>query len=327
MHTNTKVWAFARPGHCKHDQELIYEEAKKGNSRFGWSSNKDTNLKSKDPWIISSSWRLLHIKKGDWIVHVNVPSHGKCIAGQVVEEYDFDEGRWGEQAGCNDFRHVFRIGNIIEFDRNNPNVCVRIRPMRRLENIHDVNGFLKSIENLKEKRITPETLKGDTKEVFHLKESTQEYLKKITKLLHKTHQSKKLERFMAEVFRRIEGVEHVKENGSGWGTDYGADLIVSIKSPVSFLSVENVDVVIQIKSYEGNHSETNAVEQIKKGIEKFGAISGMLITTAAPTEGLISEIEKVSQKINRPIELIAGEDVAKFILKHAPDLIFDLDVS
>jgi hypothetical protein len=48
----------------------------------------------------------------------------------------------------------------------------------------------------------------------------------------------------------------------------------------------------------------------------------MIITTAERTEALENKIEEVSSDINRPIHLIAGDEVARFVLAHANDLIF-----
>ena len=108
------IWAFNKVDEpCR---KRIYESFKSGISRFGWSQEEKHNLKGK----VWSEWHskqmfLLQVKKGDWIVHINTPSYGKCIAGQVKFEYQFDEGLdcWGAK----DFRHSFEIEkeSIIEF--------------------------------------------------------------------------------------------------------------------------------------------------------------------------------------------------------------------
>ena len=318
------VWAFNKTDDpCR---EKIYQSFKSGTSRFGWSQNDEHNLKG-NQWTDwhSKQLFLLQIKKGDWIIHINTPSYGKCIAGKVKTEYNFDEGLdcWGTK----DFRHSFEIekDTIIEFNRNDKNILptVNLRPRQRYHRIYAVQDFLKSIDNLKNKTVILK--KGESQEIYHLKDKTKHYLKEITNLLHNTHKSKNLERFMAEVFRKLPNVVDVNENGFGWKTDYGADLIITTKSSIGNLDFEN-KIVVQIKSFEGKHYDLNAVEQVKTGIEKFNANAGIIITTAEKTEQLEDKIQLISNEIDKPIDLIAGEDVAKFVIKYASDLIFKLDV-
>ena len=143
-------------------------------------------------------------------------------------------------------------------------------------------------------------------------------------LIHETHKRKLLEGFLAEVFRKIPGVVDVIENGSRWGTDYGADLIVTTHSTLGHLDIED-KIIVQIKSFEGSHYDIDAVEQVKRGIEEFDGRAGMIITTAQKTEELENKIKEVSESIDRPIDLLAADDVAKFVLKNAPELLFKLD--
>jgi hypothetical protein len=90
------------------------------------------------------------------------------------------------------------------------------------------------------------------------------------------------------------------------------------------LEFEN-KIIVQIKSFEGSHHDLDAVKQVKTGIEKYAGTAGMIITTGKKTEELESEIQKVSEEIGRPIDLLASDDVAKFVIKHAPELLFKLD--
>lgn len=321
-----KVWAFNKVDNSE-CRKKVYQSFKNGISRFGWSQKDKHNLKG-DKW---SEWHskqlfLLQIKKGDWIVHINTPSYGKCIAGQVKSDYKFDEGLdcWNAK----DFRHSFEIekNSIIEFNRNDKNILptVNLKPRQRYHRVYAVNDFLKSIENLKNNAVNLK--KGESKEVYHLRDKTERYLKEITQLIHNTHKSKNLERFMANVFRKLPNVVDVNENGFGWKTDYGADLIVTTKSSIGNLEFEN-KIVVQIKSFEGKHYDLNAVEQVKTGIDKFNANAGIIITTAERTEQLEDKIQQISIDIDKPIDLIAGEDVAKFVIKYASDLIFKLEMN
>ena len=82
--------------------------------------------------------------------------------------------------------------------------------------------------------------------------------------------------------------------------------------------------MVQVKSYEGEHWSTNAVNQIKTAIDKFEATAGMIITTANSTPHIEEEIDKVSNELNIPISLIAGENVAKFVLKYGQSILYDI---
>ena len=264
------------------------------------------------------------MKPKDWIVHVNTPHWGRCIAVQVLSEYEFDEGL--QCGGGTDFRHCFHVdkSTIIEFDRTDDNVLptVNLNLRQRYQRIYEVDDFLKSIDNLKNDTVSLKD--GESKEEYHLKDKTDPYLSEISCLIHKMHKSKNLERFLAKVFRKVPGVIEVKENGFGWDTDYGADLIVTTRTALGNLVFENT-IIVQIKSFEGNHYDLEAVEQVKTGIEKYAGTAGMIITTATKSEELESKVHEVSEKIDRPIDLLASDDVAKFVIKHAPELLFKLD--
>ena len=65
--------------------------------------------------------------------------------------------------------------------------------------------------------------------------------------------------------------------------------------------------------------------QIKTGIKEYGGTAGMIITTATASEQLENEIQQFNDNNVTPIDLLAADDVAKFVIKHAPDLIFRLD--
>lgn len=319
------IWAFNKVDDAK-ERELVYQSIKSGKSRFGWSQMDEHNLKLKDNWTDwhSKQLFLLQVKPGDWIVHINTPQWGKCIAVQVLSEYGFDDGlqcSWGT-----DFRHFFNVdvNTIVEFDHRDPNILpsVNLNPRQRYHRIYAVDDFLKSVDNLNNSTVILNN--GESREEYHLKDKTDKYLSEISTLIHEMHKSKNLERFLARVFRKIPGVIDVNENGFGWGTDYGADLIVTMSAALGNLEFEN-KIIVQIKSFEGSHHDLNAVKQVITGIRKYEGTAGMIITTAKKSEELESEVQEASEEIGRPIDLLASDDVAKFVIKHAPELLFKLD--
>jgi len=321
------VWAFNK-AEDQETRDLIYASLKTGKSRFGWSQKDEHDLRVPNNWTEWHSWQrfLLEIKPGDWIVHINTPDYGHCVAVQVESAYEFDEGlqcEWGT-----DFRHCFRINKetLIDFDRNDSNVLptVNLRPRQRYQRVYEVNDFLTSLDNLRKNRVVLKD--NETREEFHLRESTAPYLREIASLIHSMNKSKRLEGFLAKVFRKIPCVVHVRENGSGWGTDHGADLIVETKHSIGNLDFENT-IVVQIKSYEDDHHDLNAVEQVKTAIKQYKASAGMVMTTAASTDALENRTLEAAAELDTRIDLIAGEDLARFVICNAPELVFNLQNS
>ncbi len=335
------IWALKGPSsedysikELQEAQQFLTDSFKNGTSRFGWSYIDGANLNN----LQSKQWQemtdderncwskanfLLEIEKDDWVVHINLPYWGACLAGQVTETYAFEE-----ENDFGDYRHTLKIDidSIVEFERNDdevlPVIGSRLKLQGRFWRIQYVEEFLQSIQNLKSKSLK----KSDNESVgiYYLKKDLSPLLKNITNKIQKTHPSGKLENLIAEVFRKIPNVVDVNEHGrnKGWGTDHGADLIVTYKSGLTISNLEKEEkLVVQVKSYTGQHWETTAVQQIENAISEFTADAGLIITTAESTKNLEEAIETLSNKTEKPIGLIAGEDVAKFVLKYGRELI------
>ena len=321
---DTTVWAFNKPD-TPEQVKRIYEEVKKGKSRFGWSWDDKHNLNMENNWTDQHNRQLflLEIKKNDWIVHINVPEWGMCVAAQVIKEYGFDGGFAAENETGKDFRHFFEIDtkSIVEFKRNNRAIDPRVnlKPRYRYHRVYAVKEFIRSMEDL----VSGKEIR-DNREQHHLWKETDELLNRIVPIIQQMHKGKKLEGFLAEVFRKIPGVT-VNENGSGWGTDHGADLIVTVKVPVGESVNFEYKIVVQVKSLVGQVGEgkgNEAVDQIEEAIKEFAADAGMIVTTGERTEILEAAISRVSKERECPVELLAGKEVAEFVIKNAPDLVF-----
>ncbi len=158
------IWAFNKPDEEEEGKiEFLSKSLKQGIARFGWGWSDADNLKklaqqnenemSEVDKIKFKNKFLLEIKKGDWIVQINVPQWGIVTAGKVIEEYDFEE----TDNAVRDFRHFFKLepNSIIEFDRNDPNVDPEISKRLKLQGrywrIHLEELFLQSISQLKNK--------------------------------------------------------------------------------------------------------------------------------------------------------------------------------
>ena len=130
-----QVFAFAR---IEDDPErkIVYEEIHKGRSRFGtWGKTKSLKEEYYGPNRL-----LLEIRKGDWIVHINMPEYGKCVAVQAAAEYQFDNGIYCDSYGHTDFNNLIQNdpSTIVEFDRRDINVLpsVNLSPLKRIQRVH-----------------------------------------------------------------------------------------------------------------------------------------------------------------------------------------------
>ena len=336
------IWAFKGPSNDDYDQEEYQEVTKfltasihNGISRFGWGYMDEADLNKLKPKLFSEMsekekecWAkanfLLDVAVGDWIVHINLPYWGACLAGQVTEPYSFEQ----DDNEISDFRHMIKLdpSSVVEFERNDdevlPIISSRLKLQGRYWRIQNVEEFLQTIEN-----INAESLGKTADEsvgVFYLKKDLSPLLKLVTDKIQKSHPASHLESLIAEIFRKIPRVVDVRENGKhkGWGSDSGADLIVTYKSGLALSNLEKEEkLVVQVKSYVGQHWETNAVTQTETAISEYEANAGLIITTAERTKDLEEAIEELSTRLKKPVGLIAGEDVAKFVLKYGGELV------
>jgi hypothetical protein len=207
---STQVYAFAKIDD-EDARKKVYKEIKGGKSRFGmW----DQEVSLREQYHGRNGF-LLRIQEGDWIIHVNSPTYGHCVAAQATGEYDFDDGiecEWGR-----DFCNFIPVNpeSIIEFERSDPNVVpsVNLTPMRRGQRVLQVEDFLRSLENIRNDRF-PEDF-GESRAVVHLKERVQEeLLPRITELIHQMNRSKEFERFLHRIFKAMPNVESI-QNGFG----------------------------------------------------------------------------------------------------------------
>lgn len=317
-----QIYAFAQVD--DKDKEKVYEQIHEGKSRFGWSQrdhNDLSNEQNRESLNNSKQLFLTRIKKGDWIVHVNSPTWGKCVAAMAIGEYEFDEGIAVEDERNRDFRHYIPIdvNSITEFDRRDAYGTINLAPRGRQHTVYAKADFLTFIDAIKSGN------KHHRDDQFY--NNTRERLGDITRLINKYHRGKELEGFLAKVFRAIPGVLDVKENGKRWGADHGADLIVEYSYNNLFLGVKsssiinrNLRLVVQAKSYDGTYTGIGEIEQIKEGIDKYNADFGLIINTADSAEELQKELENEG---NENIDAIIGEDVASFVIGASPDVLFD----
>lgn len=83
----TQVFAFA-PIDSKSAMCGVLGEIHFGKSLCAMS---DQTKSLREEWHDENTF-LLEVREGDWIVHVNMPIYGRCVAVQASGEYGFDEG-------------------------------------------------------------------------------------------------------------------------------------------------------------------------------------------------------------------------------------------
>ena len=295
----------------------------RGVSRFFWSYTDKADLS----FLMGKSWEemdeeerdcwshgkyLLRINPGDYIAHVNVPEYGKVTVGRVVSYYYFDkEMPFGDGNQC------FDVEDVFTFDRNDERIHPRASSGLKHQGAHwcpsGQDELLEAFAIVRGEKKLDDDFSYTSKEM-------NEVFKSFAAKLQRLNPGKALEAFMAEVFRKVPGVTNVIENGSGWGTDNGADLIVSYRKGIPGYEEEEA-IVVQVKSYEGAIYSTEAIRQINDALKKFDAVSGLIITTADSTPVVEEAVAKLSDELGKPVYLMAGQDTARFVLRYGIDLL------
>lgn len=115
-------------------------------------------------------------------------------------------------------------------------------------------------------------------------------------------------------------IEVKRQGGAG---DHGADIIVTFTEGLPIAGLEKQSVlVVQVKSYEGNHWDPQAVHDIRRAFDRYPEASmGLIISTAdAITEVVENELEKLRKECDKPVGTMIGADVASFLLKYGSKL-------
>lgn len=174
------------------------------------------------------------------------------------------------------------------------------------------------MKNIKSRKYSTNT--DNLRGIIHLKEKiNQDSLPQITKYIHEMNKSKEFEKFLHNIFVNIPNTISI-QNGFGWRSDHGADLIVEFQNPIIEVNLIS-SLIVQVKSYEGDHYDLKGVDQIVEGIQKYNADGGLLITTGNSTEQLEDYVKEKAEEIDKSIDLIAGSAVARFVIRYAPDML------
>jgi len=309
----------------------VVPDLQHGEGRFGWSYVETADLRELQQRIESEGWEslsaaeancyngqqfLLDIRRGDYVIYVNLPKWGQCTLARVDGTYNF-------QYKDDDFNHRFPVDpdSVRVFDRNadfvHPSLRARLKLPRRWWTISEKRDFLELLQALENPNSVPDRLpRGNA---AFLARSIDPYMEQVTQEIHRTYPNKDLELLIGELFRMVPGVTGVEPQRGR--ADKGADLVVRFESglPISGLQVRQT-LLVQVKSYEGTHADTGGISDLERAFSAYEADMGLLVSTATTVAPEVEEAsEKLSQSIGKPIKIMAGADLARFVLAYGTD--------
>ena len=310
----------------------ILSSLQNGEGRFGWSYTESADLRALKQRVAEEGWDtlsddekdcyqsfLLDLRPDDYVVYINVPEWGKCTIAKVTGEY-----QWKFED--KDFNHRFPVdpSTVRVFDRNDAAVHPALRSRLKLQGrwwrINLKTEFQELLEILKKGIVA--TQRTPEANLRFLSNEIQPFLLNITQRIHHTHPNYDLECLLAEVFKKIPGVTEVQwQGGAG---DHGADIFVTFNSGLPIPGLENKShLVVQVKSYEGNHWDTRAVADIKRAFEHYPEVSmGLIVSTAdSMTTEVEKELDELRNESGKPVALLIGSDVAAFLLRYGAKLL------
>jgi hypothetical protein len=312
--------------------DSVVSSLNQGEGRFGWSYIENADLRHLKSKIDATGWNslsneekdcyqsfLLDIKANDYVVYINVPEWGKCTLARVTGPY-----MWRFED--DDFNHRFPVDkdSVIEFDRNDavvhPALSARLKLQGRYWRIYLKDEFEALVKALKDG--VAGKLRTAKTNIAFLSQEIQPLLVNITEKIHHTHPNYDLEALFAEVLKGVPGVKEIKlQGGAG---DYGADLLAVFESglPVPGLQQQRT-CVIQVKSFEGEHWDTKAVNDIRRALDHYPeAEMGLIVSTAtSSTETLDNALDEIREETGKPVSLLIGADVASFLLRFGGQLL------
>lgn len=311
--------------------DAVCSSLKEGEGRFGWSYIESANLNDLRSRIESDGWNsltddekecyqyfLLELKADDFVVYINIPEWGKCTLARVTGPYVW---RYEDE----DFNHRFPVdqNSVMVFDRNDsvvhPSLSARLKLQGRYWRIYLKDEFEALIKGLRSG--SAGQLRSSKTNIAFLAQEIQPLLVNITEKIHHTHPNYDLETLIAETLRSVPGVKEVKlQGGAG---DHGADVLVVFESglPVPGLQQQRI-CVVQVKSFEGEHWDIEAVNDIRRAFEHYPeAELGLIVSTASSsTENLDRALDQVREETGRPVSILIGADVAAFLLRFGGQL-------
>ena len=303
------------------DVQNVFDSLNGGEGRFGWSYVETADLRELECRIEKDGWNslsedeqkcyhpfLLDFKDGDYVVYINVPQWGHCSLARITGPY-----YW--QFTSRDFNHRFPVDkdSVRTFERNDgrvhPNLCTRLKLQGRRWRIYAEPEFADLLRSLDD-GTKPVDRSLETSLRF-LWQEIEPHFSKISQAIHNTFPNFDLEDLLCEVFRNVPGVKRVDRMRGR--ADRGADLVVEFETAPGLAQT----LIVQVKSYEGQLHGRRALEDIERALDAHNADMGLICSTAVEaTKDFHDELDKVRERCQKPIALLIGAELAKFILRH-----------
>jgi hypothetical protein len=307
----------------------LFESLRNGKARFGWSYAKDGDLLLIKQKLSSGGWQhlsedekgcwkagfLLEVKKGDYLIYINMPVYGKCTIVQVDGPYEWDS--WDR-----DFNHCLKInpGTLKVFDRNDKGVDASLSRRLKLQGKYWKIYLKKEFEGLLSKieagSLTGE-LSTENDRLQSLLEDISPFLKKISERVQHHHPEKKLEELVGLVLNKIPEVKNV-ERKSG-PADLGADVVFEFETGLPFGRLEKVEkCAVQVKSYQGVLGYPKAIQDIENAFASDDSFTcGLIISTALEmSKEFENELDRLHDRTKKPVGVLVGEELSKWLIKY-----------
>lgn len=306
------------------DVQTVFDSLKGGEGRFGWSYIETADLHRLSRRIKEHGWDilsddekncyhpfLLYLEDGDYVVYINVPKWGECTLARITGSY-----YW--RFDSRDFNHRFPVDreSVRTFQRNesrvHPNLCKRLKLRGAWWRIYAEPEFADLRRSLEDG--TEPVARSLETNLRLLCREVEPHLSKISEVIHHTFPNFGLEELLYEAFRNVPGVKKVDRMRGR--ADRGADLVVEFENIPGVVQT----LVVQVKAYEGKLDISSpALKDIERALDVHNADMGLICSTAVEaTKDFLDELDKVCERCKKPIALLIGAELAKFILKYGP---------
>ncbi len=315
---------FAIKGAEKPDMvKTVFDSLHRGEGRFGWSYIQTGDLRELSCRIEQDGWDnleeeekecyrrsrfLLDVKDGDYVVYINVPKWGECTLAKITGPYYF-------KFESVDFNHRFSVDmkSIRTFHRNDGRVHPHLRTRLKLQGAYwkisaesEFADLLQSLDNGK-----PPLERSLETNLSVLWPAMERHLSEICKAIHHAFPNFDLEELLHEVFRNMPGIRRIDRMKGR--ADQGADLVVEFENVPGLVQT----LVVQVKSYEGRLGGLRALEDVERALDAHNADMALICSTAVEaTEHFLDELDKVRERCEKPVSLLIGAELAKFILRY-----------
>jgi len=306
---------------------LVPQWLRNGEGRFGWSYVETGNLRDLRDRIAAQGWDslddeeqdcyhepLLSLDSGDHVVYLNVPAWGRCTLAEVAGTYFW---RWGD----NDFNHRFAVDpdSVHVFDRYDariaPALGARLRLRGRCWRVHAEEEFMTLVDSLRGDARRDAGNRGD--DLHGLTDEPKPLLSAVREKIGHRRRDRELARLVEQVFRRVAGVRSVTRRPEGEG---GAELVVEVEAG----SIPDLlqTLVVRVMAGRGTLPAASVVDDLRQAFAARDADVGLIVSTSANRDpALERELDRLREDTAKPVGVLAGDELAAFCMRHAPDLV------